>query len=109
MKAGRSIIVWLVAIVLLSSLMNMFSEGTSRANAENLAFSDFMRDVESKKISEVMITGPEISGSYLDGRKFFTYAPEDPTMVETLRNSGVKVTAKPEGSASSTLWSVLIS
>ncbi len=30
-------------------------------------------------------------------------------MVETLRNSGVKVTAKPEGSAAGTFWSVLIS
>lgn len=109
MRAGKSIIVWLVAIVLLTSLMNMFGEGSARATAENLAFSDFMKDVEGKRISEVTITGAEISGSYLDGHKFYTYAPEDPTMVETLRNSGVKVTAKPEGSAAGTFWSVLIS
>ncbi len=109
MRAGKSIIVWLVVIVLLTSLMNMFGEGSARATAENLAFSDFMKDVEGKRISEVTITGAEISGSYLDGHKFYTYAPEDPTMVETLRNSGVKVTAKPEGSAAGTFWSVLIS
>ncbi len=109
MRAGRSIIVWLIAIVLLTSLMNMFGEGSAHATAENLAFSDFMKDVEGKRISEVTITGVEISGSYLDGHKFYTYAPEDPTMVETLRNSGVKVTAKPEGSAAGTFWSVLIS
>ena len=109
MRAGRSIIVWLIAIVLLTSLMNMFGEGSAHATAENLAFSDFMKDVEGKRISEVTITGAEISGSYLDGHKFYTYAPEDPTMVETLRNSGVKVTAKPEGSAAGTFWSVLIS
>lgn len=109
MRAGKSIIVWLVAIVLLTSLTNMFGEGSVRATAENLAFSDFMKDVEGKRISEVTIIGAEISGSYLDGHKFYTYAPEDPTMVETLRNSGVKVTAKPEGSAAGTFWSVLIS
>lgn len=109
MRAGKSIIVWLVAIVLLTSLTNMFGEGSVRATAENLAFSDFMKDVEGKRISEVTITGAEISGSYLDGHKFYTYAPEDPTMVETLRNSGVKVTAKPEESAAGTFWSVLIS
>ena len=109
MKAGRSIIVWLVAIVLLTSLMNMFGEGASRGAAENLAFSDFMKDVENKRVSEVVITGPEISGVYVDGHKFYTYAPEDPSMVETLRNSGVKVTAKPEGSASSTFWGVFVS
>ena len=109
MKAGRSIIVWLIAIVLLTSLMNMFGESSSRGTAENLAFSDFMKDVENKRVSEVVITGPEISGVYVDGHKFYTYAPEDPTMVETLRNSGVKVTAKPEGSASSTFWGVFVS
>ena len=109
MRAGRSIIVWLIAIVLLTSLMNVFGEGSAQATAENLAFSDFMKDVENKRISEVTITGAEISGSYVDGHKFYTYAPEDPTMVETLRSSGVKVTAKPEGSAAGTFWSVLIS
>ena len=31
MRAGKSIIVWLVAIVLLTSLMNMFGEGSARA------------------------------------------------------------------------------
>ena len=67
MRAGKNIIVWLVAIVLLTSLMNMFGEGSARATAENLAFSDFMKDVEGKRISEVTITGAEISGSYWTG------------------------------------------
>lgn len=34
MRAGRSIIVWLIAIVLLTSLMNMFGEGSAHATAE---------------------------------------------------------------------------
>ena len=109
MKSGKSIIVWLIAIVLLSSVMNMFSAGVKRSNYETLAFSDFMTDVENKRISEVNIAGPDIAGSYTDGRKFTTYAPYDPTMVETLRHSGVKVTAQPQDNSSDTFWGVVIS
>lgn len=109
MKSGRSIIVWLIAIVLLSSLMNMFSEGAKRANTESLAFSDFMNEAENKKIGEVVIAGSDISGTFADGKKFFTYAPYDPSMVETLRANGVKVEAKPEDNSSNTFFGILIS
>ena len=109
MKSGKSIIVWLVAIVLLSSVMNMFNGGATRTNHEKLAFSDFMNDVESKKIASVTIAGSDISGNYTDGRKFVTYAPFDPSMVETIRASGAKVVAQPEDTSANTFWGVLIS
>ena len=61
MRTGRNIIVWLLAIVLLSGAMNMLVGGADRANAENLAFSEFMNHVENKKVSEVTIEGASIS------------------------------------------------
>lgn len=109
MKSGKSIIVWLIAIVLLSSVMNMFNNGTQKAGYDKLAFSDFMNDVEAKRVSEVTIAGPDISGTFTDGQKFTTYAPYDPNMVETLRASGAKVQAQPEDTSSNTFWGVLIS
>ncbi len=109
MRTGRNIIVWLLALVLLSGAMNMFTSGAERANAEQLAFSEFMNHVENKKIAEVIISGASISGTYSDGKKFYTYAPFDPGMVELLRKNDVKVTAQPEDTTSNTLWGVLIS
>ena len=109
MRTGRNIIVWLLAIVLLSGAMNMLVGGAARANAENLAFSEFMNHVENKKVSEVTIEGASISGTYVDGKRFYTYAPFDPNMVEMLRKNDVKVTAQPEDTTSNTLWGVLIS
>lgn len=109
MRTGRNIIVWLLAIVLLSGAMNMLVGGADRANAENLAFSEFMNHVENKKVSEVTIEGVSISGTYVDGKRFYTYAPFDPNMVEMLRKNDVKVTAQPEDTTSNTLWGVLIS
>ena len=109
MRTGRNIIVWLLAIVLLSGAMNMLVGGADRANAENLAFSEFMNHVENKKVSEVTIEGASISGTYVDGKRFYTYAPFDPNMGEMLRKNDVKVTAQPEDTTSNTLWGVLIS
>ena len=109
MRTGRNIIVWLLAIVLLSGAMNMLVGVADRANAENLAFSEFMNHVENKKVSEVTIEGASISGTYVDGKRFYTYAPFDPNMVEMLRKNDVKVTAQPEDTTSNTLWGVLIS
>lgn len=109
MKTGRNIIVWLLAIVLLSGAMNMFTGSGQRANSENLAFSEFMKHVENKKIAEVTIEGASIQGSYVDGKRFYTYAPFDPNMVEMLRKNDVKVVAQPEDTTSNTLWGVLIS
>ena len=109
MSSGKSIIVWLVAIVLLTSLMNSFTESAKKANSAELAFSEFMNEAESKKISEVVIAGANIEGKFTDGRNFYTYAPYDPSMVETLRQNGVKVEAKPEDTSSNTFWGIVIS
>ncbi len=109
MKMGRNIIIWLLALILLSGAMNMFTSGAEKANAEKLAFSEFMNHVENKKVAEVTISGANISGIYNNGQKFYTYAPFDPNMVELLRKNNVKVTAQPEDNTSNTLWGMLIS
>lgn len=109
MKTGKNVIIWFVAIILLSALMNMFNGGVRKVDSEKLAFSDFMNAVENKQVADVTISGADISGSYADGKKFVTYAPYDPTMVETLRESGAKVVAQPEDTSSNTFWGVLIS
>jgi len=109
MKTGKSIIIWLVAIIVLSSLMSGFNEGARRATSTELAFSDFMNEVESKHVTEVTIAGASVSGKLTDGRTFYTYTPYDPSMVETLRQNGVTVKAEPEDTSANTFWGIVIS
>ena len=109
MRNARNIIVWVAAFIFLSAAMNMLMPGRETANAEKLAFSDFMNHVENKKIAEVTIEGASISGKYTDGKRFYTYAPFDPSMVELLRKNDVKVSAQPESNASDNFWGILIS
>lgn len=109
MKAGKNLIIWLVAIVLLSFLMNGSENSTRRGMSSDLAFSDFMDKVENRKVSEVTISGAHVMGTTVDGSRFHTYTPGDPSMVETLRKNGVTIMAEPEDTSANTFWGIVIS
>ncbi len=109
MKTGKSIVIWIVAFIALSSVLNLLNGSAQKNGYQNLAFSDFMNEVDAKRMAEVKIAGPDITGVTTDGQKVMTYAPYDPTMVETLRNSGAKVTAAPQDNSADTFWGVVIS
>ncbi|WP_419903888.1 ATP-dependent zinc metalloprotease FtsH [Kiloniella sp.] len=108
MNFSRNAALWIVVGLLLFALFNLFQGPTNPGGQQQLAYSDFLAQVETGQISNVTIQGQEIKGNYSDGRIFTSYAPEDPTLVETLRNNGVTVKAMPldEGS---TLIQILIS
>lgn len=110
MKIGKSLIFWLAAIVLLTAIANMTGQGTPAKSAgSELPFSEFMNLAESNKIAEVTVSGPDVYGTYTDGGKFYTYAPYDSTMIETLRKNNVVVNAKPEDTSANTFWGIVIS
>ena len=56
---------------------------------------------------DVLIQGPEIHGTFTDGRTFQTYAPSDPTLIERLNKKGVSITARPQSDNVSSLISWL--
>ena len=62
----------------------------------DIVFSDFVTAAEHGDVSEVTIQGHTIRGQYTNGDRFRTYAPEDPDLVKTLRERGVRIAAKPE-------------
>ena len=53
-----------------------------------------MRSITGR-VRDVLIQGPEIHGTFSDGRQFNTYAPSDPTLVKRLYDKGVVITARP--------------
>ncbi|MGE3627598.1 MAG: ATP-dependent zinc metalloprotease FtsH, partial [Hyphomicrobiales bacterium] len=66
-------------------------------------------EVESGNITDVTISGNQISGHYSDGRGFQSYAPNDPTLVDRLYKKGVRITARPSDEGVPSLFDVLIS
>jgi len=109
MGMGKNFIIWLGIFVALSLITSLFTGDITTAGAEKLAFSEFMDKVENKQISEVTITGASINGTATNGSRFYTYAPYDPSMVESLRKHDVKVTAAPEDTTGNNLWGMFVS
>ena len=109
MGMGKNFFIWLGVFLVLSLAVNMFGGDVARTGAEKLAFSEFMDRVENKQVAEVTISGASINGTATNGAKFYTYAPYDPTMVESLRRYDVKVNAMPEDTTGDNLWGIFIS
>ena len=57
----------------------------------------------------MLIQGPDIHGTFTDGRSFQTYAPSDPTLVQRLYGKGVAITARPQGDSVPWFVSLLVS
>ena len=110
MNNSRNLIVWVVVGLLLVSLFNFFQESPTSTDAREINFSQFVAEVESGNVEEVVISGDSITGRLADGRRFSSYAPpNDPTLVNRLTERGVSITAKPDTSNSPTIWGILLS
>ena len=95
---GRNLALWVIIALLLVVLFNLFQPGTTQHAATQVAYSDFIGEVNSGKVRDVVIQGRTVSGQLTDGRTFQTYTPEDPALVSRLTDKGVRVIAKPEES-----------
>lgn len=109
MNFSRNLALWIVIALLVFALFNLFQGSPTRSPENNLAFSEFISEVERGEILEVTIQGQKINGHYRDGRNFSTYAPEDPSLVSRLSERSVRITAVPSDDGSPTFWSILIS
>ena len=107
---GRNLALWVVIALLLVVLFNLFQPGGSHNTATQLAYSDFISDVNAGRVHDVTIQGHVITGSLNDGRTAFqTYTPDDISLVQRLTDKGVRVIAKPEESDVNPLLHYLLS
>jgi cell division protease FtsH len=98
---GRNIVFWLGIALALAFLFNVF-EGSKNTSfnsgsaAQSMAYSDFMAEAGTGKISDITLKGNEVTGHYTGtGTVFKTIVPANENVVERLLNSGVKITAEP--------------
>ena len=103
----KNLALWLVIGIVLITLFNVFNKPI--VVQSEVIFSDFMDQVEQGQVNEVMISGDNISGKYIDDQAFETTAPPKyPDLIKMLRDKNVRiVVVAPE----QTSWymSILIS
>ncbi|MGB1548607.1 MAG: ATP-dependent metallopeptidase FtsH/Yme1/Tma family protein, partial [Alphaproteobacteria bacterium] len=106
---GKNLALWVIIILLVVALFNLFQAPYQRSGAQEWAFSDFLAEVEGGQVRDVTIQGHQIKGHSQDGRAFTTYAPDDPELVSRLTKHGVRITAAPDEEGMPSLFGVLIS
>ncbi|MFQ5444902.1 MAG: ATP-dependent metallopeptidase FtsH/Yme1/Tma family protein, partial [Nitrospinales bacterium] len=90
----KNLALWLVIGLIMIALINIFNKPL--APQSEIVFSDFINLVEQNQITEVVIQGDNISGKYVDGRSFQTYAPpKDPDMMRLLRDKDIRIVVVP--------------
>ena len=95
------------------ALFNLFQGNQQRTGQAPLAYSEFMTAVDSGEVRDVTIKGAKsgttIGGHFNDGRTFSTFAPDDPGLVTSLREKGVRISAMQSDEDSPSLLGILIS
>ena len=90
----KNLLIWTVIAVVLMSLFNGI--GNRNNMAEEYNYSEFMQQVQTGQVEEVVISGREIIGTLKSGQSFKTFSPEtdNSALVGELLNSKVKISGK---------------
>src|SRR5213083_1070203 len=105
----RNFALWVIIVLLLLALFTLFQNPGQRTSAQDISFSQLLNEVDQGRVREVVIQGPEIHGTFTDGRSFQTYAPNDPSLIQRLYGKGVSITARPQQNDVPWFVSLLIS
>jgi len=90
---AKNVILWLVIVTV---LMTVFKNFNTRSHSKRqIEYSQFVADVQEGKVASVEIDGNNVSGIDTTGKRFYTYSPNDPKMVDDLLKHNVKVKALP--------------
>jgi len=82
-------------VLLLLALFTLFQNPGQRSVSQAISLSQFLNDVDQGKIRDVVIQGQEIRGTYVDGHRFDTYVPNDPTLLQRLYGKNITITVGP--------------
>ena len=106
-KFKKNFLVWLVIGFILASFYNSFIRINKNIQIQDIAFSEFLNELEKGNILDVNIKGDLINGNMLDGKKFKTYTPYDPSLVEKLSKQNVTINVEPVNNNKSSFFSII--
>ena len=91
---AKNLFLWAAISLVMVVLFNLFNQPPQPS--VQFSYSEFLQSVDSGDVLEVRIQGQRITGSTADGKRFMTYAPDDPGLVDKLIENKVQVTAEPQ-------------
>jgi cell division protease FtsH len=89
----KNLALWLVISLMMILLFNLFNQ--PKVSDNELTYSEFMASVEKGEVVGVVMRGPEIHGTTVNGTRFYTFVPNDADLISTLRKRDVSIKVKP--------------
>jgi cell division protease FtsH len=102
---AKNLLLWMIIAAVLLTVFNNFNQPTT---AEQLDYSDFIREVQQGNVSEVTISGVNIVGLKANGTRFNTIRPyiEDPKLIDDLLSHNVRIRGQEPEQQS--IWTQLL-
>ena len=94
---SKNLVLWAGICMVMIVLFNLFNQPPVSPN--DLSYTEFLTKVRQGEVASVKIQGSRISGVLVNDQRFTSYAPDDPTLVDTLVKSNVQVKAEPQEEA----------
>jgi cell division protease FtsH len=68
----RNFALWVIIVLLLLALFTLFQNPGTHTTSQDISFSQLLSEVDQGRVRDVLIQGPEIHGTFTDGRSFQT-------------------------------------
>ncbi|HEY5339276.1 MAG TPA: ATP-dependent zinc metalloprotease FtsH [Rhizomicrobium sp.] len=90
----RNLALWIIIMLLLVALFNMFQGSSSHQATSAITYTQFNQEVTQGAVKDVTIQGDQITGHSTGGQAFSTTAPADAQLVSRMLDHNVAITAK---------------
>ena len=105
---AKNIAVWVIIVLFLVAIFNLFQQKNNDNTAIELAYSEFLTHVDNDNVEKVLKQGNNISGQLQTGEYFTTYNSNDPALTERLLKKGIYFVEKPEEGPVSPIIGILL-
>lgn len=102
----RSLMIWVGILLALALFVQMFGERSGPASGNAIPYSTFLDRVEEGQVRSVNVSPDTITGELTNSERFRTNTPNDPQLIQRLRERGVVINARPEEGPN--IWMVLL-
>jgi cell division protease FtsH len=97
---ARNIAFWVVLLILVMALFQLFSGNTTTMSSRSLSYSEFIQRVDAGQVNSVTLDGERVVVRAKDGNTYVTIRPQGEILTDTLTreliDKGVEVQAEPQ-------------
>ncbi len=92
----RNLAFWVVLMLLVLALFNLFSGSTNGLQSREISYSEFVTAVEAGDVRNVTLDGEQVRFRRADGSDYVTIMPQDAEVTSLLMANDVPVRAEPQ-------------